>query len=78
MSTPAVQESVKPQKDSSNKKSEEAERDPDMRYQFKPNLARIIGFDGWASEKEIKLKIQEYSKARKIYDSEKKILDLSK
>lgn len=49
-----------------------------VRYQFKPNVARIMNFSGWGTEKEMKLKIQEYAKIKKLYNSENKILDLTK
>ena len=47
-------------------------------YKFRPNMAKLIKFNGWGTEKEVKKVISEYIKANNLYRKDREELDISR
>jgi len=77
---------LKKERKEKKKREKEDQSDDDLNgqgkteylYQFRPNMARIIGYTSWGTEKQIKKAIQSYAKSRGIYNKEKKRLEVAR
>jgi len=58
----------------------EEEKKVEKMYKFKPSLAGLMNSSDsdWASEKDIKSKIQKYLLSNKLYNKEKQVIEIFK
>lgn len=60
-----------------NKKTEKKKPPKDL-YKFRPNMAKLLKYNGWGTKKEVKKAISDYVKARSLYRKDLDELDVAK
>ena len=57
---------------------EKKKEEPEKMYKLKESMAEIMNFSDWATEKEIKAKIQKYLLSNRLYNKEKQVIEIFK
>jgi hypothetical protein len=68
----------RPDKTLKEEQAEKKEHSGPALYKFRPNMAKLLMFNGWGTEKEIKTVISDYIKTKGLYRKDNEEIDVTR